>query len=180
MITVLGYDASWPNEFVELAGRYRGALAGVAIVAIEHIGSTAVPGLAAKPVIDIDIVVEPAAVTDAATALGQLGYTARGELGIEHRWAFMAPPHVRPTNTYVVIEGSLAHRNHIAVRDVLRSDAALRDEYGALKRRLAETSDDIESYVEGKSALLSVILERAGLDATDRATVEQANRARRT
>ena len=175
VIAVVNYDPTWPDRFEELERHYRSALDGIAIVAVEHVGSTAVPGLAAKPVIDVDIVIRPADLAATSAALLRLGYKARGEMGIEHRWAFLAPADVRATNTYVVIGGSVAHRNHIGVRDVLRTDTALRKRYGDLKRRLAEEFDDIDAYVAGKSALLSVILERAGLDAEERALITRAN-----
>jgi len=93
--------------------------AGVPVVAIEHVGSTAVPGLAAKPVIDCDIVVAGPEVPAASAVLAGLGFTPLGELGIPLRWAFREPRRLAGTNTYVVAAGSLSLRNHLAVRDVL-------------------------------------------------------------
>ena len=105
------------------------------VVAIEHVGSTAVPGLAAKPVIDCDIVVAGPDVAAASQVLAGLGFTPEGELGIPLRWAFKEPERLAPTNTYVVVQGSLSLRNHIAVRDILRADPDLRDQYAAVKRK---------------------------------------------
>lgn len=178
MIEVVEYDPAWPGWFETLRERYVRALAGISWSAIEHVGSTAVVGLAAKPVIDIDIVVAAEHVADAAAALRRIGYSPLGEMGIPGRWAFREPSGAPPTNTYVVLDGSLALRNHLAVRDVLRRDRALRDDYARVKRQLAASVDDIDAYVEGKSAILSRVLERAGLGDGERGIVEEINRAR--
>ena len=94
----------------------------VPVVAIEHVGSTAVPGLAAKPVLDCDIVVAEQDVAAGSRALTGLGFTPLGELGIPLRWAFKEPKRLAGTNTYLVVAGSLSLRNHLAVRDSLRAD----------------------------------------------------------
>ena len=83
------------------------ALGGVVIVAIERVGSTSVPALAAKPVIDVDIVVAHEHVTDAIAAMELAGFRTLGELGIPDRWALDAPTGLPRTNTYVVVDGSL-------------------------------------------------------------------------
>ncbi len=176
MIEIVDHDPEWARAFEALRTRYEAALAGVPRTAIEHVGSTAVDGLAAKPVIDIDIVVRAEHLEAAAGALRRIGYEPRGELGIPGRWAFRAPADVPRTNTYLVLEGCLALRNHLGVRDVLRADPGLRDEYAALKRRLAATVDDLDTYGKGKSELLSRILAAAGLSDEERADIELANR----
>jgi GrpB-like predicted nucleotidyltransferase (UPF0157 family) len=99
-------------------------------------GSTSVPGLAAEPTIDIDIVVAEGDVEAATAALVAIGYEPLGDLGIPNRYAFEPPPGSVRTNTHVVVDGCLSLRNHLAVRDVLRRDQALRDEYGSLKKSL--------------------------------------------
>jgi GrpB-like predicted nucleotidyltransferase (UPF0157 family) len=104
------------------------AAAGVPVVSIEHVGSTAVPGLAAKPVVDCDIVVAGQDVAAASQVLVGLGFTPLGELGIPLRWAFKEPERLAPTNTYVVAQDSLSLRNHLAVRDILRADPRLREQ----------------------------------------------------
>lgn len=93
MITVVDYDSAWPRRFEALRQEYARAMAaaGVPVVAIEHVGSTSVPGLAAKPIIDCDIVVAPADVESAAAVLVGLGFRPLGELGIPQRWAFKEP-----------------------------------------------------------------------------------------
>ena len=174
-IEVVAYDERWPVWFGQLRERYEAALADVSYVSIEHVGSTSVPGLAAKPVIDVDIVVDRDGVTAAIDALVAIGYESRGEMGIVDRWATRAPADSIRTHTYVVVVGSLALRNHLAVRDALRNDERLRDEYGALKLRVAAETDDLDVYVPAKSAILHRILAAAGLSAAELAAIEADN-----
>ncbi len=176
MIEVGDYDESWPRQFETLRERYHAALVGVAVVSIEHVGSTSVPGLAAKPVIDVDIVVAEEDVEAASRALAAIGYEPLGDLGVPQRWAFHAPDGQIRTNTYVTVDGCLSLRNHLAVRDVLRADGRLRDEYGAGKMQLGATLSDVAEYVAAKSGIIQRILERAGISADERALIEQLNR----
>jgi GrpB-like predicted nucleotidyltransferase (UPF0157 family) len=173
VIDVRDYDPLWVSRFQALRTEYEGVLrdAGVPFVAIEHVGSTAVPGLAAKPIIDIDIVVERVHVRVASSELEALGFEPRGELGIPDRWAFWEPDRLVGTNTYVVVAGSLALRNHLAVRDTLRANAGLRSEYGELKKRLGASSADIFQYGAGKNAMVQRILDAAGLSQEERRSI---------
>ena len=167
MIEVCEYDPAWPERFAALRDEYVEALAaaGVPVVAIEHVGSTSVPGLAARPVIDCDIVVEDEYVTAASSTLEGLGFEPRGEVGIPQRWAFWEPERHAGTNTYVVVARSLALRNHLAVRDTLRADTALRDEYAATKKHVGASAADIYEYGAGKHEIVQRILTAAGLSA---------------
>jgi GrpB-like predicted nucleotidyltransferase (UPF0157 family) len=173
MITVVEYDPAWPERFEALRDEYAEAMtaAGVPVAAIEHVGSTSVPGLAAKPIIDCDIVVAEADVTVAASVLVSRGFTPLGELGIPQRWAFKEPARLSGTNTYVVLNGSLSLRNHLAVRDALRADAALREEYAAVKRAAGARAANIDEYGQAKTAMVQKILEAAGLTAGERASI---------
>jgi GrpB-like predicted nucleotidyltransferase (UPF0157 family) len=175
VIEVVEYDEAWPLWFEQLRVRYRRLLADLAVVGIEHVGSTSVPGLAAKPVIDVDIVVERNDVRAALAALVAAGFESRGDLGVVDRYAVQLADDPIRTNTYVIVRGSLSLRNHLAVRDELRSNPLLRDEYGALKRRLASETGDIDDYVGRKSPLLQHILERAGFTEAELADVARAN-----
>jgi GrpB-like predicted nucleotidyltransferase (UPF0157 family) len=105
VISVVEYDPAWPRRFEQLRREYAAAMAaaGVPVVAIEHVGSTSVPGLAAKPVIDCDIVVAERDVAAASRALTGLEFKPLGELGIPLRWAFKEPERLAGTNTYVVV-----------------------------------------------------------------------------
>ncbi len=176
MITVVDYDPAWPRVFEGLRHRYEIALRGVEVIAIEHVGSTSVPGLAAKPVIDVDIIVTREHLADAIAAMELARFRSLGERGIPDRWALDVPSELHRTNTYVVVDGSLAMRNHLGVRAVLRGDSALRDEYASLKRSIVSRVDDIDTYVEAKSTFLSTVLERAGLTSDERRIIENANR----
>lgn len=174
MITVVDYDPAWPERFESLRREYAQAMAaaGVPTVAIEHVGSTSVPGLAAKPVIDCDIVVAPADVDAASAVLIGLGFRPLGELGIPQRWAFKEPNRLAGTNTYVIVEGSLALRNHLCVRDTLRSNPALREEYASVKRRVSATAASIEQYGRGKNAMVQRILATGGMSDAERASID--------
>jgi GrpB-like predicted nucleotidyltransferase (UPF0157 family) len=173
VITVVEYDPAWPERFEMLRNEYAVAMAaaGVPVVAIEHVGSTSVPGLAAKPIIDCDIVVREADVAEASSVLMSLGFAPLGELGIPQRWAFKEPVRLSGTNTYVIVDGCLSVRNHLAVRDVLRADSALRDEYAAVKRRAGIRAANIDEYGQAKTGMVQKILAAAGLNAAERASI---------
>jgi GrpB-like predicted nucleotidyltransferase (UPF0157 family) len=174
VIVVVEYDPAWPQRFEQLRREYAAALAaaGVPVVAIEHVGSTSVPGLAAKPVIDCDIVVAGPDVAAASQTLAGLGFKVLGELGIPQRWAFKEPGRLARTNTYVVVAGSLALRNHLAVRDILRADPDLRMRYAAVKRQVGAAAANIDEYGRGKNAVLQQILAAAGLTDEERASID--------
>ena len=176
-IVVVPYDPDWPARFEIIRSELIDALATVPIEAIEHVGSTSVPGLAAKPVIDVDVVVAADQVRPAVAALEAIGYSSLGDLGIRDRHAMRAPDTGPRRNVYVTVSGCVQLRNHLGVRDALRSDAALRDRYGDLKLELARREYvDIDGYVADKSPLLDVILERAGLSPEERADIAAQNR----
>jgi GrpB-like predicted nucleotidyltransferase (UPF0157 family) len=162
MVEVVTYDARWPLQFDELKAFIWPTVAEVA-VSIEHVGSTSVPGLAAKPVIDLDIVVrDQKSVGKVVLALRELGYVHRGDLGIEGREAFFPPEGRMRHNLYVCLEGCTALNNHLILRDYLRAHPDARDEYGQIKMSLArEFPDSLDDYIEGKTAFILKVLERA-------------------
>ena len=104
-VLVVDYDTAWPQGFAELRAYIWPALSDVAS-AVEHVGSTAVPGLAAKPVIDIDVVVPASLVPDGIARLAKLGYKHRGDLGIPDREAFSTPSGSPRHHIYLCPEGS--------------------------------------------------------------------------
>ena len=171
-ILVVDYDPHWPWSFAIIHHTLQAALVDVPVVAIEHVGSTSVPGLAAKPIIDIDVIVDRSAVDAAADALVAEGYTPLGDMGVPDRYAFKAPDGSLRQNTYVTVDGCLSLRNHLGLREVLRNDAALRDEYSATKKRLSEGTDDIDVYLDGKTEVVRRILLRAGLSAGELDEIE--------
>jgi GrpB-like predicted nucleotidyltransferase (UPF0157 family) len=173
VITVVEYDPSWPERFEALRAEYAAAMAAarVPVKAIEHVGSTSVPGLAAKPVIDCDIVVGEADVTAASSVLVSLGFAPEGELGIPQRWAFKEPERLSGTNTYLIVDGCLSLRNHLAVRDVLRAYPILRDAYAAVKRKAAACAANIDEYCKIKTPMVQKLLTAAGLTDAERTSI---------
>jgi GrpB-like predicted nucleotidyltransferase (UPF0157 family) len=176
-IVVVDYDPAWPLLFEELHTTVWPAVAGVA-TSIEHVGSTAVPGLAAKPVIDLDVVVAPGRVSEGVERLAELGYGPRGNLGIPGRQAFRAPADTAGRHhLYLCPADSPALANHLAVRDFLRAHPERVREYGRLKKRLAaEFMHDVDGYVEGKSDFLLGILRASGFDTAALGDIERMNR----
>jgi GrpB-like predicted nucleotidyltransferase (UPF0157 family) len=175
-VNVVPYDPAWPATFDALRADLGRALADVPIIAIEHVGSTSVPGLAAKPVIDIDIIVARADVARACAALAAIGYIPLGEMGVPGREAFHTPTDGIARNVYVTVDNCLSLRNHLALRAVLRANPALRDEYGALKLSLAQQDlASIDEYVVRKSPVVQRILERGGLSIAERAEIDGIN-----
>jgi len=160
-VVVVDYDPAWPDMFERFRDRVAGVLEGVAI-AIEHVGSTAVPGLAAKPIIDMDVVVpSPAEVPEAIRRLARLGYVHKGDLGIPGRAAFRPPADLPHHHLYVCAQDSPVLRNHLAFRDYLRSHPDTARRYDDLKRDLARRyRDDREAYTEAKTAFITGILRR--------------------
>jgi GrpB-like predicted nucleotidyltransferase (UPF0157 family) len=158
-VEVVEHSPRWADDFEEVAAVLREALADVRSAVVEHVGSTSVPGLAAKPIIDVDVIVDPADVAAAVAALESVGYVHRGDLGVSGREAFRAPGPPR-RNVYVCTAGTANVRNHLAVRDVLRARADLREAYAAAKLALAaDPGMDIDTYIAGKSAVLQQVLE---------------------
>ena len=176
-VVVADYDERWPELFEELRARVWPAVADLAL-RIEHVGSTSVPGLAAKPIIDITIVVaQRDEVAAAIERLTSLGYQHRGNLGIEDREAFDEPADLPRHNLYVCPEGTIGIVNQMAVRDYLRAHPDIARGYGELKKRLAaQFPDDIESYVVGKTDFVLDVLRRAGLTGEQLTSIERVNR----
>ncbi len=161
-IIIVDYDPQWPELFEELRAPIGSVLASLA-AAIEHIGSTAVPGLAAKPVIDIDVLVSSSdRVPRAIERLARLGYAHRGNLGIAGREAFSQPSDQPAHHLYVCPFDSIEYRRHIAFRDYLRSHPESARAYGELKRSLAKQfGHDRERYGAGKNEFVNELLRRA-------------------
>lgn len=110
-IVIVPYDNEWPQIFLVLRARAAAAI-GDLPVDIEHIGSTAVPGLAAKPIIDLVVAVAPNDISDSIKRLVAIGYTHRGSLGVEGRDAFEALPEDPPHHLYLSPTDSEELRAH--------------------------------------------------------------------
>jgi GrpB-like predicted nucleotidyltransferase (UPF0157 family) len=161
-IIIEEYDALWPVQFDTIRSRIASAL-GTFAAAIEHIGSTAVPGLPAKPIIDLDILLHSTADLPAVISkLKALGYEHQGTLGIPGREAFRAPAHDVPHHLYVCLPGCQEYLRHIAFRDYLRTHPKDADAYASLKHNLSgRFSIDRDAYTQAKTEFIEKILRRA-------------------
>lgn len=164
-VEVVPHNPEWPLEFEREAARLRD-VAGTGAIGVEHVGSTAVPGLAAKPIIDMMLAVED---FDDARPLvhriEELGYWYCGENGIPRRHYFIREDDSGNVthHLHTLEDSSLEARKHRLFRDRLRANPADRDAYGELKLRLAAAhGNDREAYQEGKTALIERILRDAG------------------
>lgn len=167
-VRIQEYDPAWPEQYCALAERVRAAL-GDLVIGVEHVGSTSVPGLAAKPVIDLDVVVQAQDVTRALQRLATLGYVHRGNLGIEGREAFRWPPGEERHHLYLCVPESPGLRDHLLFRDHLRAHEGVAREYASHKRALAEQyRDDRDAYQEAKSAFVEAITRDAEKAASPR------------
>jgi GrpB-like predicted nucleotidyltransferase (UPF0157 family) len=169
---VVDYDPAWRDRFEELRTRLSPCLDAGAL-AIEHVGSTAVPGLASKPIIDADIVTRPGGFDAVHAALRALGYEHRGDQGVPEREVFKLidrgleaslPKH----HLYVCEEGSPPLRSHRMYRDFLRSRPDLVEALSADKRDAAERAgQDREIYMELKAPAYARIVAAAILAADE-------------
>jgi GrpB-like predicted nucleotidyltransferase (UPF0157 family) len=162
-IRIESYDAAWPGRFE--AERARLVRVEPLLLAIEHIGSTAVPGMAAKPVIDVMATVASMEVADQIVErLGENGYATSAEfnrsLG-DRRWLMRQADGRRTHHLHLVLPGSVHWVENIRFRDALRGNRQLADEYAAVKRELAGTfSEDREGYTAAKGAFIAAALQR--------------------
>lgn len=159
------HDPSWPSRFAAERDRLLALLPGV-FVDIQHIGSTAVPGLAAKPVIDILAGVESMAVAEAlAEPLCRNGYTTSAEFNrslADRRWFMRWAEGRRTHHLHVVVHGAEPWHQRLRFRDELRRRPELAERYAALKAGwAAEHRLDREAYTDAKAGFVRSVLERA-------------------
>ncbi len=173
MIEIVPCKPSWPDEFVIIAKTLRQALGDLAL-RIDHIGSTSVPGLAAKDIIDIQVTVKS---LDPAVerALKDIGYVRTERITHDHippegpddlgewvKWFFRPPASQRPTNLHVRVAGRANQRYPILFRDYLRSNPATAEAYARVKVALAKYhADDLEAYVTIKDPVCDIIMNGA-------------------
>lgn len=162
-VRLVTYDDEWERLFKAEAERLHAAF-GDEVIAIEHVGSTAIEGMVAKPVIDLLLVAEDVGETETwRTSLAELGYAFRPDDPVEDRLFFARGPESERTHYLSVTErGSDTHVEQLAFRDFLRENPDRAQAYARLKRELAaEFPDDRESYTEGKSRFVRRVLEEA-------------------
>ena len=161
-VEIAEYDPAWRPRFAALGAELRRALGPVA-VRIDHIGSTAVPGLAAKPVVDVQIsVVTLDPVEVFAAPLQELGWRYRSENPERTKRYFREPPGRPRTHVHVRRSGSFSEQFPLLLRDFLRQDGGACDELAAVKRRCAaEHRHDRAAYVTAKDAFVWELVRRA-------------------
>ena len=163
---VVAYDPSWPAQFEAIRRRLAPALEGTTAT-VEHVGSTSVPGLAAKPIIDIMIVVsDQGQVPDAIDRLAAIGYVHRGDLGVPGREAFSEASDrssLAYHHLYLAVEGTEPHFNHVGFREHLRRHPEAATRYEARKLEVAYliTPSSRESYVNAKAEVVEQLLTEA-------------------
>jgi len=186
-IIIEEYSECWALAFQKLRAIYLKHLSDL-ITDVQHVGSTSVVGLAAKPIIDIDLIVaDRGSLGKVIEKLRQLGYIHLGDLGIADSEAFKqqysAVPHEAAFhswpkhNLYVCLAGSDSLQNHISFRDFLRNNPEKARDYGNLKKRLAaENPYDLEWYVERKTPFITGVLRQVGFDEVSVTAIAQSNR----
>lgn len=161
-VEVVPYDQAWPQRFRELATALRNAL-GDNASRIDHIGSTAIPGLDAKPIIDLQISVGDFDPRDAyRLPLERLGYVFRSDNPELTKRYFREPPGQQRTHVHVRRLGSWSEQFALLFRDYLRSDPKAAQHYGSIKHALAvEYHVDRKAYMEAKEPYLWTLMRRA-------------------
>ncbi len=162
LIVVVDDDPTWPALFAAVRAPVAATLSDLA-VAIGHVGSTAVPGLAVKPIIDLDVAIRSAAdLPEAIARLAPLGYTYEGDKGIPGRAAFAWPPQAARHHLYVCTPGAAAYREHLLFRDYLRAHPDAVAAYATLKRQLAARyRGQRAAYTEAKGPFVRAAMGRA-------------------
>jgi GrpB-like predicted nucleotidyltransferase (UPF0157 family) len=161
-IQVVPYDPAWPALFARQAAELRDALGAVAL-RIDHIGSTAIPQLAAKPIIDVQISVANFEPLDAYRGpLERLGYVFRADNPERTKRYFREPPGQRRTHIHVRRAGSFSEQFALLFRDFMRVHTDVAAEYAALKIKLAERySGDRTAYTDAKGSFIWSVIAQA-------------------
>ena len=165
-VEVVPYDEAWKSAFEEIKNEIE-AVIGDIIIGIEHIGSTSVRGLSAKPCIDIDVIIKDYSVFfDVVRKLEKIGYIHEGDLGIKDREAFKYSdkPHLMAHHLYVCPQYSEELHRHITFRDFLRSHPEAAKTYSSVKETAAQLfPEDIEQYIAYKSPCIEELYALCGL-----------------
>lgn len=165
-VIVLPYDATWKSDFETIRRELEAAI-GDLILSIEHVGSTSVEGMSAKPCIDIDVVIRDYTVFDVVVEkLAAIGYIHEGDLGIRDREAFKydSKPHLQKHHLYVCPQASEELHRHLTFRDYLRSHPEAIRQYSAIKEQAAQLfPNDIDQYIQYKSPCIEELYRLCGL-----------------
>lgn len=165
-VRVVPYDPGWKSEFQKLRIYLENAL-GESALAVEHVGSTSVEGLPAKPILDIDVVIGDCGdFPDVKNRLEGIGYFHEGDLGIADREAFKYQDShgFMAHHLYVCPQDSRELKRHVAFRDYLRTHPEDREKYAKTKLRAADAfPEDIDGYMAEKGPCIEEIYRRIGL-----------------
>lgn len=165
-VVVNSYDPIWAKDFIAIRDELNNVLSDL-VLGIEHVGSTSVEGLSAKPIIDIDVIIQDREnLPDVISALQKIGYSHEGDQGIPGREAFKyeGKEHLRKHHLYVCAKDAEELRRHLAFRDYLRSNPDAVAEYSRIKEEGALLYPwDIDKYIEHKSPFIESIYKRIGL-----------------
>ena len=165
-VIVLPYDPAWKTAFMAIKQEIEAA-AGDLLIGVEHVGSTAVEGLSAKPCIDIDLVISDYSVFGAVVQrLAAIGYIHEGDLGIKDREAFRYDnkPHLYKHHLYVCPKDSQELHRHLTFRNFLRCNPDAARQYSAVKEAAARLyPQDIEQYIQYKSPCIEELYRLCGL-----------------
>ena len=164
-VVVEKWNPKWKDEFERIVDSL-GEDVIYNSIKIEHVGSTSVEGLSAKPIIDLDIVIENDKFEIIKRLLNDKGYKHEGDLGIEGREAFSysGKEELMTHHLYVCTKDSEELFKHITFRDFLKNNPALASEYSKVKEKAAVLyPDDIDKYIEFKSEIIEKIYKRCGL-----------------
>lgn len=165
-VIVLPYDMAWQSGFEKIKKEIEDAI-GDLVLGIEHIGSTAVKGMSAKPCIDIDVIIKDYSVLESViVGLNAIGYIHEGDLGIKDREAFRYSdkPHLQAHHLYVCPQYSKELHNHITFRDFLRGNTEAVQKYSAIKEKAAELHpSDINKYMAYKTPCIEELYAKCGL-----------------
>jgi GrpB-like predicted nucleotidyltransferase (UPF0157 family) len=163
-VVVTEYNPDWKNQFEQDAAEIKKVL-GEECLAVHHIGSTSVPGMAAKPIIDLMPVVRDIEKIDRFNEeMRNLGYQAKGENGLSGRRYFQKGGDDRTHHVHIYQLGNREVARHLAFRDYLGENPRIAEEYGTLKKKLAkEHPYNIQKYIEGKEQLVARIEKLAAI-----------------
>lgn len=165
-VIVVPYDEAWKTAYENIKKEIETAT-GDLIIGIEHVGSTSVKGMSAKPCIDIDVIIKDYTVfDDVVRRLESIGYIHEGNLGINDREAFRYEnkPHLQTHHLYVCPQQSEELRRHIMFRDFLRSNPEAVRKYSEVKETAAQLyPDNIDQYIEYKSPCIEALYVEGGV-----------------
>ena len=165
-VIVEPYNEAWKSDFEAIKREIEAAVGGL-IIDVEHVGSTSVTGMSAKPCIDIDVVIEDYSVFDEIVkGLAAVGYIHEGDLGIKDREAFRYSdkPHLRQHHLYVCPQSSEELHRHITFRDFLRENPEAARAYSTVKEEAARRyPNDMDGYIAYKSPCIAELYARCGL-----------------